>query len=77
MKSHKLQSKMNIKRITSFLGAITLLATTGCFYSDGRRHGYVHEHDHFESHSEVVVVHPAVVVRAPEVVVRPPVLIVR
>jgi hypothetical protein len=77
IKSQKLQPKMNIKRILSLLGAITLLATTGCIYSDGRRHGYVHEHDHFEHHSEVIVEHPAVVVRAPEVVVRPPEIIVR
>jgi hypothetical protein len=77
MKSQKLQPKMNTKRILSLLGAITLLATTGCLYSDGGRRGYAHEHDHFERHSEVVVEHPAVVVRAPEVVVRPPVLIVR
>jgi hypothetical protein len=68
---------MNIKKILFLFGVTTLLATSGCLYSDGGRRGYAHEHDHFERHSEVVVEHPAVVVRAPEVVVRPPVLIVR
>jgi hypothetical protein len=77
MKSQKQQSKMNIKTILSLFGVMTLLATSGCLYSDGGRRGYAHEHNHFESHSEVIVEHPAVVVRAPEVVVRPPVLIVR
>ena len=80
MKAQKLQYKLNMKRILSLLGVVTLLATSGCLYSDGRGRGYAHEpereHGHYESHADFEGP-PAVVVRVPEVVVRPPEVIVR
>jgi hypothetical protein len=52
-----------MKRILLLTGVITLIATSGCVVSDGRRH------EHFEHHDEVIVTHPDVVVRPPEIIV--------
>jgi hypothetical protein len=62
-----------MKRILLLTGVITLITTSGCLVSDGRRHGgYRGEdrHEHFEHHDEVIVTHPVVVVRPPEIIVR-------
>jgi hypothetical protein len=61
-----------VKKILLFTSAISLIATSGCLVSDGRRHGEYREgrHEHCEHHEEVIVTHPVVVVRPPEIIVR-------
>jgi hypothetical protein len=61
-----------MKKILLLISVVSLIATTGCLVSDGRRHGDYHEaHDeHFEHHETVVVAPPAVIVRPPEIIVR-------
>jgi hypothetical protein len=69
-----------MKKIFLLTSAISLIASSGCLVSDGRRHGEYRgeeRHEHFEHHEEVIVEHPVVVVHPPVVVVRPPEIIVR
>ena len=64
-----------MNKILLFIGAITLLTTTGCLVSEGGWHG--RDHARYERHDAVIVGPPPVIVRVPEVVVRPPEVIVR
>jgi len=61
-----------MKKIFLLTSAISLIATSGCLVSDGRRHGEYREgrHEHYEHHEEVIVTRPVVVVHPPEIIVR-------
>jgi hypothetical protein len=61
-----------MKKILLLTSTITLLATSGCLVSDGRRHESFRDedrHEYVEHHEDVVVAPPAVDVRPPEVIV--------
>jgi hypothetical protein len=58
-----------MKKILLLTSAISLIATSGCLVSDGRRHGEG-RHEHYEHHEEVIVTHPVVIVQPPEIIVR-------
>ena len=60
-----------MKKILLLTSALSLIATSGCLVSDGRRHREYHEgrYDHYEHHEEVIVTHPVVVVHPPEIIV--------
>jgi len=61
-----------MKKLFLLTSAISLIATSGCLVSDGRRHGEYREgrHEHYEHHEEVVVAPPVIEVRPPEIIVR-------
>jgi hypothetical protein len=60
--------KLNMKMILLFTCAITLLATTGCYYPG---HGHGGGGRDWHGRAEIIVAPRAVVARAPDVIVAP------
>jgi len=61
-----------MKKLPLLTGIVSLLATTGCLVSEGRR-----GHEGYRHHGEVAVGPSVLVAPMPEVVARPAVLIGR
>jgi hypothetical protein len=60
-----------MEKILLLTSALTLITTSGCLVSNGRRHGEYRERRpvYYEDHEEVIVTHPVIVVRPPEIIV--------